>query len=283
MLPLVAMALVAGAIPAASATLVIAHFMVQNSYAYDVNQWVTDMTAAQDIGIDGFALNWIPPDCQPDLRWTASRIDDAFTAAEHVGFKLIHSFDMSYSECNVYWNQTYMQDVIEKHAGSSATYRWFTDILVTTYGGDMVDRYGDEFFQGLKNNMKSTNAISLAPALTRYSMAGYHNPSTQAKKLFNDYPSIDGYLNWQAWPLNVDQNITVTPDKAYQSALRHAGRTGPYIMGKSTRMGNRSTVPAADTTNQRYPLGSSRISTMAIRSTRGWRTAIRSSLIVLSS
>lgn len=222
-------------IRAASATDVMAHFMVQNAYAYTVDQWKTDITSAQQVGIDGFALNWIPPDCDYGLDWTVTQIDNAFTAAESMGFKLMYSFDMSYSECTIYWNQTFMETMISKYAGNSAAYRWNSNMLVSTYGGDQVEQYGDEFFQGLKDNMADSNPISLAPALTTYSMGAQTNPTSEAASLMSDYPSIDGYLNWQAWPLNVEQNITVTPDQAFQSALKSNGRTGPYIMGKSRK------------------------------------------------
>lgn len=214
------------------ATTVFAHFMVQNSYAYDIDQWKTDMAVASDIGIDGFALNWIPPDCQDNLDWMVDSIDDAFTAAQQVGFQLMFSFDMSYSSCNIYWNQTFMQHMISKYAGNSATYRWNSNILVSTYGGDFVAQYGNDFFQTLKNNMKSTNAITLAPALTKYSMGAQTSPSQSAADLISDFPSIDGYLNWQAWPLDIHQNITLTADQALQSALKGAGKSGPYIMSE---------------------------------------------------
>lgn len=222
------------AVRTASAATVMAHMMVMNTYAYDVDMWETDMAAAQAIGIDGFALNWTPPNCQDDQSWAIDRIDDAFTAAENVGFKLMYSFDMSYTECKVYWNTTFMQTMITKYAGSPATYRWNSNILVSTYGGDQVRQYGNAFFQTLKTNMKYwNNAITLAPALTTYSMSGYTSPTSAAAKLISDYPSVDGYFNWQAWPLDTDTNITATPDQAFQSALKKAGKTGPYIMGKS--------------------------------------------------
>ena len=234
MLSISAVAASALLLKAAAATDVFAHFMVQNAYAYDVNQWKTDIASAQQMGVDGFALNWIPPDCQPGLGWTVDRVNDAFTAAEATGFKLMHSFDMSYSSCNVYWNQTFMQSILTQNAGNSATYRWNGNILVSTYGGDQVDQYGNQFFQGLKDSMKYWgNPISLAPALTTYSMAAqYEDATTQASDLMSDYTSIDGYLNWQAWPLDVQENITVTADQAFQSAIKTAGRSGPYIMGK---------------------------------------------------
>lgn len=222
------------ALRAVDAAAVFAHFMVQNAYAYNVAQWKTDIAAAQDIGIDGFALNWVPPNCNNDQVWVPDRIDDAFTAAEAMGFKLIYSFDMSYSVCDIFWNQTYMQHMITKYAGSSATYRWNSNILVSTYGGDQVVQYGNEFFVGLKNNLKASgNAITLSPALTMYSMSAQYNPTKAAANLISDYSSIDGYFNWQAWPLDTDQNITATPDQTFQTALKNAGKTGPYMMGRS--------------------------------------------------
>ena len=219
----------------ASATSVFAHFMVQNAYAYDLDQWKKDISSAQQIGIDGFALNWIPPNCQGDLSWTIDTIDDAFNAASQMGFSMIHSFDMSYSECNVYWNQTFMADIISKNKDSSANYKWNNGILVTTYGGDQVDEYGNDFFQGLKDQMSSSCPITLAPALTTYSMGAQTNPQQYASSLVSDYPSIDGYVNWQAWALNVKQNQTVTADQAFQSQLKSSGKPGPYIMSESTQ------------------------------------------------
>jgi glucan endo-1,3-alpha-glucosidase len=233
MLTLFLALLSATALRTASASSVFAHFMVMNSFAYDVGQWEKDITSAQEVGIDGFALNWTPPNCQANENWSVDRIDDAFTAAENKGFKLMYSFDMSYTQCNHYWNQTFMQDMITKYASSSATYRWNNNILVSTYGGDSVEHYGNEFFQGLKDNMQHwNNPITLAPALTKYSMAAQTDAQSSAAKLISEYPSIDGYFNWQAWPLDVEANITASPDQAFQSALKNAGKKGPYIMGE---------------------------------------------------
>ncbi|EME38448.1 glycoside hydrolase family 71 protein [Dothistroma septosporum NZE10] len=233
MLALLFALLSALALQTASAASVFAHFMVQNAYAYTEAQWETDIKAAQQVGIDGFALNWIPPNCQDDQSWAVDRIDDAFHAAENLGFKLMYSFDMSYTSCNYYWNQTFMSQMISKYAGSSATYYWNSNILVSTYGGDQVEQYGNSFFQGLKDNMKNSHAITLAPALTKYSMAAQTGAQSAASQLISDYSSIDGYFNWQAWPLDVNQNITASPDLAFQSALKNAGKTGPYIMAMS--------------------------------------------------
>ncbi|KAK3704691.1 hypothetical protein LTR37_013665 [Vermiconidia calcicola] len=221
-------------IEVAAAADIFAHFMVQNSYAYDVARWRTDMKAAKRIGVDAFALNWVPPHCDGDLSWQADRVQDAFTAAEQMNFKLVHSFDMSWSECDTYWTQTYMQDILSQNAGSSAMYRWNSNILVTTYGGDQVAQYGNAFFQGLKDGMKaSSNSITLVPALSKYSYGAQSDPEGSAKRMISDFSSIDGYLNWQAWPLDEHKNMTVEADRAFQSALKKAGKTGPYIMSIS--------------------------------------------------
>ncbi|KAL1297014.1 hypothetical protein AAFC00_004608 [Neodothiora populina] len=218
----------------AAAGEVVAHFMLDNSYAYTKSQWKTDMAAAQQVGIDGFALNWIPPDCNhPSRGWQLDRIDDAYDAAESMGFKLMFSFDMSYSECNIYWNTTFMSSMITKYSGSSAAMRWNTNVLVSTYGGDQVDEYGNDFFQKLKDTVKGSGvAISLSPALTSYSEGAQNHADTAASNLIKNYPSIDGFFNWQAWPLEND-NLTVSADEAFKSALNNAGKTGPYIMAIS--------------------------------------------------
>jgi glucan endo-1,3-alpha-glucosidase len=235
-LTLAVTALAAFSVRVASATDVFAHFMVQNAWAYNQAQWKADMQSAKSIGIDAFAMNWMPPDCQSGLSWQESRIDDAYKAAEEVGFKITHSFDMSWTECNNggYWNTTYMADVLQKHASSKATYRWNSNMLVTTYGGDAVKQYGNLFFADLKLKMRlSGNAISFTPALTTYSTKAQKDAEGAAYEMIQDFPTTDGYFNWQAWPMSNNINNTCTPDEAFQYQMKKAGKTGPYIMAVS--------------------------------------------------
>jgi glucan endo-1,3-alpha-glucosidase len=235
-LTLAVSALAAISIRTAAATDVFAHFMVQNAWAYNQAQWKADMQSAMSIGIDAFAMNWMPPDCQSGLSWQESRIEDAYKAAEDLGFKIVHSFDMSWTECNNggYWNTTYMADVLQKHASSKATYRWNSNMLVTTYGGDRVKQYGNLFFADLKAKMKfSGNAISFTPALSSYAEKAQKDPVGSAYEMIQDFPTTDGYFNWQAWPMSGGVNDTITPDEAFQSAMQKAGKTGPYIMAVS--------------------------------------------------
>ncbi|KAF2493190.1 glycoside hydrolase family 71 protein [Lophium mytilinum] len=203
---------------------VFAHFMVQNSYSYSQTEWETDIKSAKQIGIDGFG-------------WQADRIDDAFTVAAAQDFKIMHSFDMNYAsgqdDCptGVAWNTSYMVDKLSKHATSDAAFKWNGDVLVSTFGGEL---YGNDFFASLKSAASSAGlGISLAPALDDYSMAAQSDPQTEASKVISDYPSVDGFLNWQAWPLNEHANLTTAADTAFKSAFSNAGRTGPYIMAVS--------------------------------------------------
>ena len=101
---------------------------------------------------------------------------------------------------------------------------------MTTFGGDTVDAYGNDMFQDLKNTMKKSCPISLAPALTGYSYQAQDDPSKAASRLISDWPSIDGYKNWQSWPLDRKANMTTEADEAFSSGLKKAGKTGPYIM-----------------------------------------------------
>jgi len=182
-----------------TAKTVLAHFMVQESYAYTVAEWKSDIAMAQQIGIDGFALNWIPPDCTSGLDWMVDRIDKAYSAASGTGFKLMHSFDMSYSSCdnNAFWNQTFMQSMITKYASNTAQLTWNGNILVSTFGGDTVSQYGESFFETLKSDLKSAgHSITLAPALTSYSEdAQADNGSSEAPAFLDSFPSADGFLN----------------------------------------------------------------------------------------
>jgi len=184
---------------AASAKIALAHFMVQESYAYTVAEWQTDIAAAQQMGLDGFALNWIPPDCTPDnsLPWQITQIANAYAAAQGTTFKLMHSFDMSYTTCNINWNQTFMVNMISKYAQNSAQLKWNNQVLVSTFGGDAAPPYGYQFFGGLKQMLANANVnASLAPAFDGFSIAAQGgNGPTQANDLVTQYQSIDGFLN----------------------------------------------------------------------------------------
>jgi len=74
--------------PAAS-KVVVAHYMVGNTYSYSQSTWSSNIQAAMAGGIDGFALN-VGID-----SWQPQRVSDAYAAASGTPFKLFLSFDMT--------------------------------------------------------------------------------------------------------------------------------------------------------------------------------------------
>jgi hypothetical protein len=74
--------------PAAS-KVVVAHYMVGNTYSYSQSTWSSNIQAAMAGGINGFALN-VGID-----SWQPQRVSDAHAAASGTSFKLFLSFDMT--------------------------------------------------------------------------------------------------------------------------------------------------------------------------------------------
>ena len=195
---------------------VFAHFMVQNSYAYSVSTWETDMTSAAQVGIDGFALNWIPPYCSTTdpnkaLGWQVDSIANAFTAAEQQDFKLVLSFDMSYgvgSNCptGLAWNETFMSSIISNYTNSSAAYKWNDQMLVTTYAGE---KYGNAFFQALKQTLAQQDIeISIAPGFTSYTYAAQNEAASgQADAFMSAFDAVDGFLNCQLFSSDEQEHV----------------------------------------------------------------------------
>ncbi|KII85524.1 glycoside hydrolase family 71 protein [Plicaturopsis crispa FD-325 SS-3] len=196
----------------AVAKTVFAHFMTQNSYSYAVADWTNEFQIAQGIGIDGFALNTATNSYELD------RMNDAFSAAEPLGFKLFISFDMSYG-----WTSDAIVSAVTAHAGSSAYFQWNGKPLVSTYSGE---GNGDSFWAGVKSTLAGQgHTVSFAPAFT-----SYRDPSN-ADSLLSTFPSIDGFFNWWSWPADTNSNLTTDTDVAYQKAIK--SRTGSYIMSVS--------------------------------------------------
>lgn len=239
---------------AVSGALVISNFELLFAETYTVDAWKADIASAKASGIDGFALVAVPPNCQPkDLSWQTARIKDAYTAADAQNFSIVPAFDMSYhfrtDNCptGTAWNMTYMSTLISDASKQSATYRWNDAVLVTTRGGGL---YGDDYFSQIKSLLDRQGVnISIAPYIESYVEAAHSfgEPEKDAKFAFSDYPSIDGFYNEMAWPMDVRQNLTCDVDNAFKGALKNAGRNGPYIMAVSPwYYENRNTNNPAD-------------------------------------
>ncbi|KZV73756.1 glycoside hydrolase family 71 protein [Peniophora sp. CONT] len=192
---------------------VFAHFLVANSQSFDSNQWHTEITTAQSLGIQGFVLDTAGNSYEP------SQIATAYGVAEPLGFLFLFSFDFSHA-----WSVSEMASLISAHATSKATYKWNNAVLVSSFQGEAN---GNAFWSSLKSTLSSEAiTISLAPAFI-----SFRDPS-QTSALLSQFPSIDGFMNWWSWPEDNGQTLTTATDLAYQSAIK-SSRTGPFIMSVS--------------------------------------------------
>lgn len=138
MVRLIVLSALASAVGYVTAVDVFAHFMVANSYAYDIPQWKKDMKDARQMGVDGFSLNWNPPGCGAG-PYLETSIHNAYKAAEEMNdegkpFRLYHSFDFNFEVdkgkgCD--FNTTYLTGQIEDTFNSSAAYKWDGKVLVS--------------------------------------------------------------------------------------------------------------------------------------------------------
>ncbi|KAK8219015.1 glycosyl hydrolase family 71-domain-containing protein [Phyllosticta capitalensis] len=227
---------------AAAAGQVLADFKLINAHSYTQDTWKADMQAAKDVGIDGFALVAVPPNCQSaDLNWQLDRIEDAFAVAAQQEFLLAPAFDMSYGSHSTNcptgnaWNVTFMAKMIENAYSKSAGLRWDDKTLVLTHDGD---GYGDAYFGQLKGLLSNSPAV-IAPSFSTLENEVAANKSSseqQAADVISQFSNIDGYFNG-----NLDSGYSIPHDTraddvsyvdaAFQQALKKAGRSGPFVMG----------------------------------------------------
>jgi glucan endo-1,3-alpha-glucosidase len=106
-----------------------AHHMVGNTYSYSQSNWATDISKAQDAGIDGFALNMGIED------WQISRVSDAYAAAAGTGFKLFLSLDMTSLQCGSWNDAANLVNIVQRFAGQSAQAMHNSKALVSTFAG----------------------------------------------------------------------------------------------------------------------------------------------------
>jgi hypothetical protein len=104
---------------------VFAHYMVGNTYGQTTTKWTTDITAAKNVGIDGFALNIGTDD------YTDAQLALAYEVAETVGFDLFISFDMQASS----WDATTVSGYINLYKNSSAQFKVNDLPFVSTFEG----------------------------------------------------------------------------------------------------------------------------------------------------
>jgi glucan endo-1,3-alpha-glucosidase len=197
--------------------LVIAHFMVGNTYPYTVSNWASDIALASSKGLDAFVLNLGSDDWQP------ARIADAFAAAKNAGpkFKIGFSFDMTVLRCGGSSNATLLQNYINTYSSHPNILQYDNKMLITTFAGQSCT------FGQASVDAGWTFAIKTGLPAVYFIPSFFVDPAT-----FSSYPSTDGQFNWNGgWPMD-DSDITFNSDNTYISNLggkTYLGAVSPWF------------------------------------------------------
>ncbi|KAL8709183.1 MAG: hypothetical protein Q9220_006063 [cf. Caloplaca sp. 1 TL-2023] len=172
---------------------VFAHHIVGNTAAYTPADWTNDITLAKAAGIDAFALN-----IAAHTDYNAVQLQNAYQAAESLGFKLFLSFD--YAAQGAFDPSTVIA-LLQQHQNSPAQFKVKGASFVSTFEGP--DNSND--WRAIRNAVP----IFLVPDWTSQGPDGFKNSKLDV---------TDGAFSWDAWP----QGATDKPDdsdKAWKAAV----------------------------------------------------------------
>ncbi|PQE29288.1 alpha-13-glucanase mutanase protein [Rutstroemia sp. NJR-2017a BBW] len=181
---------------------VFAHFMVGIVQDYTLSDWKMDMSYAQEIGIDAFALN-----CASIDSYTPTQLALAYQAASEVGFHVFISFDFAY------WNNgntNNITDYMNKYASHPGQMQYNGGAVVSTFVGD---NFNWAPVKAGTNHSIFAIPMMQDPVEVTYLQTGF-----------------DGAFSWLAWPTDGGNSIipgpmtTVWDDKFLKNL---AGR--PYM------------------------------------------------------
>ncbi|KAH7908706.1 glycoside hydrolase family 71 protein [Hygrophoropsis aurantiaca] len=194
---------------------VVAHFIVGNTYNYIQSNWAKDIILASSKGFDGFALN-VGID-----NWQPARVADAYAAAANSGtaFKLFLSFDMTSLPCAQMEDSTILRQYISNYSQHQSQFSVGGKPMVSTFSGEQCEfgmpSVDDGWHYALKNS--TSNPVHFIPAF-------FDLPAT-----LTPLTVIDGAFNWNAaWPIGKN-NATFDSDNEWIDALN--GRD--YMAGVS--------------------------------------------------
>ncbi|KAI0192685.1 glycoside hydrolase family 71 protein, partial [Xylaria flabelliformis] len=182
---------------------------------YTVDDWKADITQAQAIGIDGFALNCAPPRID---SYTPKQLANAYQAAQALNFKMFISFDFAYWSTG---DTPEITSIVGNYSSHPAQARYrdaiFANIL--SDGGAIVSTF-------VGDNM-NWNAVKQAlPNQKITALPNIQDPNYLASA----QTGLDGAFSWYAWPTDGGNSIIPGPmttiwDNRFISNL--AGR--PYM------------------------------------------------------
>ncbi|KAE8399523.1 glycoside hydrolase [Aspergillus pseudonomiae] len=184
-----------------SSKYVFAHFMVGIVEKYQLSDWIADMTTAQAIGIDAFALN-----CASIDKYTPAQLALAYQAAQQVNFKVFISFDFAY------WSNGDTEKItayMRQYASHPAQMQYSGAAIVSTF-------VGDSFNWG---------PVKQGTSHPIWALPNLQDPAAASSGATR---STDGAFSWYAWPTDGGNSIIPGPmttiwDERFVKAL--AGQT----------------------------------------------------------
>ncbi|EPX73319.1 glucan endo-1,3-alpha-glucosidase Agn1 [Schizosaccharomyces octosporus yFS286] len=188
--------------------LVVAHFIVGNTYPYTIENWKEDIKDAHSAGIDGFALN-IGGDA-----WQVERVSDAYEAASSVSpdFKLFLSFDMTVMPAN----PDYIEGIVRRFARKPNQLWWDNKVFVSTFSGES-DFFGHSDVStgwnlAVKQPLESAGyPIFFAPSWTSLGGGALQQSVT------------DGFVSWNTWP-TTSADMNANDDYYYKQLANSLGK-----------------------------------------------------------
>ncbi|TMW56127.1 hypothetical protein Poli38472_008775 [Pythium oligandrum] len=182
--------------------LVFAHHVAGVAVSLTPENWRADMQLAKAHLIDGFALNIASGDPNNEVI-----INNAFNAADAVGFKMFFSFDYASRGA---WAAGSVIDYINRFKGRASYYKIDVRPYVSTFEGpgNANDWY----------SIKGATNCYFVPDWTSIGPDGFRA----------HLDKVDGAFNWNIWPEG-PRNLGTSGDEAWRSVL--AGRH--YLMGVS--------------------------------------------------
>lgn len=154
--------------------------------SYSVEDWKADMSQAQAIGIDGFALNCAPGRVD---NFTPQQLANAYEAAQQVGFHVFVSFDFAYWNDNDIGDIT---DILRNYSSHPAQAIYNGGALASTFIGDSFN------WQPVKDSLGSQK-LTVIPNLQDPSAIG------------RETTGIDGVFSWYGWPTSGGNAVSPAP------------------------------------------------------------------------
>nr|XP_031864159.1 uncharacterized protein CI109_000069 [Kwoniella shandongensis]KAA5531231.1 hypothetical protein CI109_000069 [Kwoniella shandongensis] len=205
--------------------LVVAHFMLGNTYPYTEEDWLGTFDLAQKTSLDALVLNLGPEEWQFAQAQTAYRL----LSSSNYRLKLFLSLDMNVLPHDPSSLVEMVTNIVT--AGQGSQLRWGGGIVLSTFGGHTMEEGWKDVIHGVKKELREE--VFFWPS--------FFIPPHEI--LAKEY--VDGAFYWNgAWPmgnhttnLNEDQAF-LDSDKPYMAAVSplfftHYGTEGQWAWNKN--------------------------------------------------